>query len=117
MSMKKLMKKSIGIDVKAPEKACDDPNCAWHGKIAVRGRVFRGVVRSAKAQKTAVVQWSYHRYLPKFESYERRKSKVTVHNPPCIRAKEGDNVVIAESRLISKTKGFIIVGKEGGASK
>ena len=93
------MKKSIGIDVKAPEKECKDPKCAWHGKTAVRGRVFKGVVKSSKAQKTAVVQWAYHRYLPKFESYERRKSKVTVHNPPCIKAKDGDNVVIAQRKL------------------
>ena len=111
------MKKSIGIDVKAPEGKCDDPNCAWHGKIAVRGRVFKGIVKSSKAQKTAVVQWFYHRYLPKFESYERRNSKVSAHNPLCIKAKVGDNVTIAECRSISKTKGFIIVSKEGGAKK
>ncbi|MEE9405995.1 MAG: 30S ribosomal protein S17 [Candidatus Aenigmarchaeota archaeon] len=111
------MKKSIGIDVKAPEKACEDPNCPWHGKIAVRGRVFKGTVKSSKGTKTAVVQWAYHRYLTKYERYERRKSKTIAHNPPCIRAKDGDNVVIAECRPISKTKGFIIVSKEGGASK
>ncbi len=111
------MKKSIGIDVKAPEKECDDPNCAWHGRIAVRGRVFRGTVKSSKGMRTAVVQWAHPRYLTKYERYERRKSSTIAHNPPCIRAKDGDNVVIAECRPISKTKCFIIVGKEGGTGK
>lgn len=111
------MKKSIGIDVAAPEKACDDKNCAWHGSLPVRGRVFRGTVKSAKGQKTAVVQWDYHGYLPKYERYERRNSKVSCHNPPCIKAKEGDNVVIAECRSLSKTKGFVIVWKSAEAQK
>jgi small subunit ribosomal protein S17 len=105
------MKKSIGIDVPAPEGKCEDENCAWHGKISVRGRVFRGQIRSAKSHNTAIVEWDYHRLAPKYERYERRKSRVTAHNPPCIHAREGDTVVIAECRPVSKTKNFIIVSK------
>lgn len=105
------MKKSIGIDVKPPEAECDNEKCAWHGKISLRGKVLRGTVRSAKSHNTAIVEWGYHRLRPKYERYERRKSRVTAHNPPCIHAREGDNVVIAECRPISKTKSFVVVSK------
>ncbi|MFH1978505.1 MAG: 30S ribosomal protein S17 [Candidatus Aenigmatarchaeota archaeon] len=108
-------KTDIGVGLKPPEHKCEEENCAWHGKLPVRGRVFRGRVRAAKSQKTAIIDWGFHRFVPKYERYERRKSRVTVHNPGCMNAKEGDNVVIAECRPISKTKHFVIVGvqKEG----
>jgi small subunit ribosomal protein S17 len=106
------MKKSIGLDVKPPEKACEDPKCAWHGKVSLRGRVFSGTVKSAKARHSAVVRWDYHSPVRKYERYERKHTKITVHNPPCIHAREGDTVVIAECRPLSKTKSFIIVSKE-----
>jgi len=104
------MKKNIGIDVKPPEGKCEDLKCAWHGQLAVRGRIFRGSVRSAKPHNTVVVEWGFHKYVPKYERYEKRKSRVNAHNPPCMHAKEGDNVVIAECRPLSKTKHFVVVG-------
>jgi len=106
------MKKTIGLDLKPPEKECNDVKCAWHGRLAIRGKVFRGIVRSAKTHNTVVVEWGYHRYVPKYERYERRKSGVVAHNPPCIHAREGDRVTIAECRSLSKTKHFVVVGKE-----
>ena len=109
--MAKDMRKTIGIDVKAPEKGCEDPKCAWHGRISVRGRVFTGIVRSAKSHNTVVVEWGYHKLIPKYERYERRKTRVTAHNPPCMHAREGDRVMIAECRPLSKTKSFIVVSK------
>jgi small subunit ribosomal protein S17 len=60
---------------------------------------------------TVIVEWGFHRYIKKYERYERRKSRVAAHNPPCINAKEGDKVVIAECRPLSKTTHFVIVGK------
>ncbi len=102
--------KTVGLDISPPEKKCEDVRCPWHGKLSVRGRAFKGVVRSAKAHSTAIVEWGYHYYFPKYERYERRKSRVTAHNPPCIRAREGDHVIIAECRPISKTKHFVVVG-------
>jgi small subunit ribosomal protein S17 len=105
------MKKNIGLDVEAPKAECKDVKCPWHGKIGVRGKVFSGIVKSAKARNTAIVEWGYNRYVPKYERYEKRKSNVTAHNPSCISAKEGERVVIAECRSLSKTKHFVIVGK------
>ena len=102
--------KTIGLDVKAPEKTCEDYRCPWHGKIAIRGRAFKALVKSSKSHFTAVVEWGYHYYFPKYERYERRRSRVIAHNPSCIHAREGDEVMIAECRPLSKTKKFIIVG-------
>lgn len=105
------MRKNIGINVEPPEKECKDPKCAWHGKIALRGMVFTGVVKSTKSHSTAIVEWGYNKLIPKYESYERRKTRVTAHNPPCIHAREGNKVVVAECRPLSKTKHFVIVSK------
>lgn len=104
------MKKNIGIPIKPPQKVCQDKKCPWHGELSVRGRVFQGKVRSAKTHATVIVEWGYHRFVKKYERYERRKTRVVAHNPECIHAKEGDEVVVAECRPLSKTKKFVVVG-------
>ncbi len=102
--------KTIGLGIDAPENKCEDHRCPWHGSLPVRGRAFKGVVRSSKSHATAVVEWDYHKYFTKYQRYERRKSRVVVHNPPCIKARDNDQVMIAECRPLSKTKHFVIVG-------
>lgn len=103
------MKKSIGIPVDPPKEKCDEKNCAWHGTLPVRGRTFRGTVSSSKARRTVVVEWGYTHLVPKYERYERRKSSVVAHNPSCMKARQGDEVIIAECRPLSKTKSFVVV--------
>ncbi|RLG90544.1 30S ribosomal protein S17, partial [Candidatus Bathyarchaeota archaeon] len=75
------------------------------------GRVLEGVVVSAKMDKTVIVQRDYLHYVPKYKRYERRRSRIPSHNPPCINAKEGDRVKIAECRPISKTVSFVVIEK------
>lgn len=111
------MTRNIGINVKAPKEKCQDVNCPFHGKLSVRGRIFEGVVVSDKTKKTVTVQWQYFHYIPKYERYERRTTKIAAHNPPCIDAKKGDKVRIAECRPISKTKSFVVVEKITGDKK
>ena len=77
-----------------------------------RGRTFTGIVVSAKSHKTVTVEWGRRRVIPKYERYEKRRTKIRVHNPESINAEEGDVVVIKECRPISKTKHFIIVEKK-----
>ena len=101
------------MELKRPERTCDDPNCPFHGKLKIRGRVLEGVVVSDKMEKSATVRIDYLKYIPKYERYERRHSKIIAHNPPCIDAKVGDKVKIAECRPLSKTKAFVIVEKLG----
>lgn len=102
--------RDIGIGLRPPEKTCEDKNCCWHGKLPVRGRVIEGVVVSTRAQKTAVVEKNYLHYVPKYETYERRHSRIIAYNPECVSAKTGDKVKIAECRPLGKTKHFIVVG-------
>ncbi len=77
--------------------------------LKTRGRTFRGTVVSAKAQKTVTVQWMRRVYVPKYERYQVKRSKVKAHNPSEMGAKEGDLVVIKECRPLSKTKNFVVV--------
>jgi len=95
--------------LKKPQKTCDDENCPFHGRLSIRGRVLDGVVISTKMDKTTVVQRDYLHYIPKLKRYERRRSHVPAHNPPCINVKEGDLVKIAECRPISKTVSFVVL--------
>lgn len=98
--------------LRRPEQECDDVNCPFHGTLSVRGRVLNGVVVSDKMDKSVVVSIEYLRFYPKYERYARMNSRITAHNPPCIDAKTGDRVKIAECRPISKTKAFAVVEKE-----
>jgi small subunit ribosomal protein S17 len=101
--------KNIGIEANPPERVCNDKNCPWHGKLSLRGKLLEGKVVSTRAQKTAIVEREYFHYVPKYERYERRRSRIPAHNPPCIDAKVGDRVKIAECRRLSKTKAFVII--------
>lgn len=103
--------KDIGIDVTQPKGECTDKNCPFHGDLKVRGQIIEGRVVSDKMRRTVVVEKDYLHYLRKFERYERRRSKLSAHNPECIAAKVGDNVKIMECRPISKTKSFVIIEK------
>ncbi|MEM3565630.1 MAG: 30S ribosomal protein S17 [Candidatus Bathyarchaeia archaeon] len=102
----------MALTFKKPKKTCNDRNCPFHGSLPIRGRILEGVVVSAKMDKTVIVRHDYLKYVPKFMRYERRRSRIPSHNPPCIDAKEGDRVVIAECRPISKTVSFVIVEKK-----
>ena len=101
----------MSLAFKKPRKTCKDNNCPFHGRLSVRGRILDGVVVSAAMDKTVIVERDYLSYVPKFMRYERRHSRIPSHIPPCIVAKEGDRVIIAESRPISKTVSFVVVEK------
>jgi small subunit ribosomal protein S17 len=101
----------MSLTFKKPKKTCDDVNCPFHGELPVRGRVLEGTVVSAKMDKTVIVERDYLSYISKFKRYERRRSRIPSHKPPCIDLKEGDRVTIAESRPISKTVVFVVVEK------
>lgn len=107
--------RDIGIEVQAPTKDCTDTKCPFHGSLRVRGQILHGRVTSARMQNTVVVQSEFLRYLPKFERYERRRSKHSAHNPPCIGAQTGDEVTLMECRPLSKTKHFVVIEAKKGA--
>lgn len=106
-----MVTKNIGIPVKAPVKECSDPNCPFHGHLKVRGIILTGTVHKKKMPNTVVVRREYLHYVKKYKRYERRRSNISAHLPPCIDVKEGDKVKIAECRPISKTVSFVVIEK------
>ena len=104
--------RDIGIDVKPPEKECNDEKCPWHGHLKVRGIIIRGKVVSTAMQGTVVVERERLHYVPKYERYEKRTSRYKAHLPPCIEVKKGEEVIIMECRPLSKTKHFVVVSKK-----
>jgi len=109
--------KNIGFGIKTPKQKCEDQFCPFHGSLKLRGQTFVGTVISSKMQKSAIVQWNIRHHLPKYERYINKRSKISVHNPECIDAKEGDEVKIMQCRPLSKTKNFVIVEKIGKAKE
>ncbi|MBI2548926.1 30S ribosomal protein S17 [Candidatus Woesearchaeota archaeon] len=100
---------TIGLAVQTPATSCQDKHCPFHGSFKVRGRVFVGTVLTKKFHKTVQVGWERRRYVPKYERYEKRYTKLAAHVPPCLDVEQGLKVQIAETRPISKTKKFVVV--------
>lgn len=108
--------RDIGIEVPTPQRECTDDKCPFHGNLRVRGQILNGRVTSARMQNTVVVQSEFLRYVPKYERYEKRRSKHHAHNPPCIGAAQGDEVTLMECRPLSKTKHFVVIAAKKGAA-
>ena len=98
-------------DVIPPERECSDDKCPWHGSIAIRGKTLVGRVVSTKMTGTVTVLIEYLHYRPKYKRYERRRSKIHAHLPPCIDVSEGDVVKIAETRRLAKTVSHVVLGR------
>jgi small subunit ribosomal protein S17 len=99
----------MALSFKKPKKTCKDRNCPFHGTLSIRGHTLEGTVISGKMEKTVVVRRDYLKYVPKFKRYERRHSHISAHNPPCVNAKEGDRVKVADCRPLSKTVSSVVV--------
>lgn len=113
MTKAKTITRNIGLEVPTPSQNCDDTKCPFHGTLGVKTRTFTGTIVSSKAQKSAIVSWGRRYFIPKYERYEKRKTKLQVHNPPCLEVQQGDIVKIVETRPLSKTKNFVIIQKMG----
>jgi small subunit ribosomal protein S17 len=110
---------AIGLDVRHPPEP-DDPSsydyetCPFHGELKVRGQVIEGTVASTDMAKTVVVEREYDVYVPKYDRYMKRRSRIPAHVPGVLDPQEGDEVKIAECRPLSKTKSHVVVEILGG---
>jgi ribosomal protein uS17 len=106
-------KKAVKKDAVPEKKAAIPASTAVSSEksTTTHGRTFTGTVVSDKMSRTVTVQWERRHYVPKYQRYERRYSKVKAHNPDEIDAKTGDTVTIMETRPISKTKNFVVIKK------
>ena len=105
------MTKNIGLPVKEPKKKAveNESNNPFNGSLTIRGKLFEGIVINAKAKGTAVIQKESPIYFTKFKRFGRSKNQIQAHVPSNINVKEGDNVIAAECRPISKSVSFVIV--------
>jgi small subunit ribosomal protein S17 len=71
-------------------------------------RILTGVVTSSKMDKTIVVLIERKVKHPIYGKYIKRSTKVYAHDPENI-CKEGDVVMVTESRPISKTKNWMLL--------
>ena len=103
--------RKLGFNIPLPTSEPEeyDAHCPFFGKITVRGRILKGTVVSAKMHRTIAVLINRKHYVQKYERYEKRRTKLLVHNPLSVNAQVGDNVRIMETRPISKTKHFVVV--------
>lgn len=105
------LSEALVSDVVPPEKECTDENCPWHGNISLRRGTSVGRVISTKMTGTVTVLVEYLHYRPKYKRYERRRSKIHAHLPPCLDIREGDVVKIVETRRLAKTVSHVVLGR------
>lgn len=73
-------------------------------------RQLKGVVSSDKMDKTVVVTITRVKRHPKYHKYYKVSRKFKVHDGEN-RYKVGDEVIIQETRPMSKNKRWIVIGK------
>jgi small subunit ribosomal protein S17 len=106
--------RNIGLEVKAPERQCEDPNCPFHGSLRIRGKLLTGKVVSVAARNMAVVQRESTKYNNKYMRYLKKRHRLHAHLSPCLDLKLGDVAMVAECKPISKTVSFVVVSREMG---
>jgi small subunit ribosomal protein S17 len=105
---------AIGLDVPTPPEpenpdTYDYETCPFYGELSVRGQVIEGTVASTAMDRSVVVEREYDVYVPKYDRYMKRRSRVPAHVPGVLDPQEGDTVRIAECRPLSKTKSHVVV--------
>lgn len=108
--VKKAAKKTTQQSVEKKDAPATEKTVA-QSTFRTHGRTFTGKVVSDKMHRTVTVQWERRHYVPKYQRYQRRYSKVKAHNPDEIDAKVGDIVTVMETKPISKTKNFVVIKK------
>lgn len=93
------------------ENECKDRLCPKHGdrKLKLRGRTFDGnVIKVLPGRVT--IQFERMIKLPKYERYEKRKTKIHARLPDCMKNEisVGDLIQISETRPISKMIHFVV---------
>jgi small subunit ribosomal protein S17 len=111
------MSRNIGIPGVVPPKSkaedCSDQDCPFHGTTRIRGKIMKGVIVSKKSKNTVIIRRDYVQFIKKYQRYERRNTRLACHLPDCLNQEIeiGDLVRVGESRKLSKTKSFIVLGK------
>lgn len=103
------MKKNIGLGLEMPKEDCTDKKCPFHGEINIKPETFVGKVVKKDISRSATIEWTRNIYIKKYERYAKKRSRLRTHNPSCLKIEIGDEVMVAKTRPLSKTKNFVIV--------
>ena len=105
------MTRNIGLPVKELKKKPveNEKNNPFNGSLSIRGKIFEGVVINAKAKGTVVIERESLIDFTKFKRFGRSKNKIHAHVPSNLDIQEGDYVIAAECRPISKSVSFVVV--------
>ena len=105
------MTRNIGLPVKELKKKPveNENNNPFNGSLSIRGKIFEGIVINAKAKGTVVIERESLIEFSKFKIFWRSKNKIHALVPSNLDIQEGDYVVAAECRPISKSVSFVVV--------
>ena len=105
------MTRNIGLSVKELKKKPveNENNNPFNGSLSIRGKIFEGIVINAKAKGTVVIERESLIDFTKFKRFGRSKNKIHAHVPSNLDVREGNYVVAAECRPISKSVSFVVV--------
>jgi len=105
------MTRNIGLPVKELKKKPveNEKNNPFSGSLSIRGKIFEGTVINAKAKGTVVIERESLIDFTKFKRFGRSKNKIHAHVPSNLDIQEGDHVIAAECRPISKSVSFVVV--------
>ncbi len=105
------MTRNIGISTKKSTKPplSGEKNNPFNGSLSIRGKLFEGIVINAKAKHTVTLEKKSFINFSKFKRYGRSKNRIHAHVPSNLDVKEGDRVIAAECRPISKSVSFVII--------
>jgi|GEM_PF-1412314 len=81
--------------------------------LCAKEKSYTGTVVSTKMQKTVVVEWERKVFIPKYERYLKRKTRVSAHQPEGMEITEGDMVKIHTCRPLSKTVHHVVMENLG----
>jgi small subunit ribosomal protein S17 len=103
--------RNIGISTKKSTKPplSGEKNNPFNGSLSIRGKLFEGIVINAKAKHTVTLEKKSFINFSKFKRYGRSKNRIHAHVPSNLDVKEGDRVIAAECRPISKSVSFVII--------
>ena len=105
------MARNIGISVKKSTKSpiSGEKNNPFNGSLSIRGKLFEGIIVNAKAKHTVTIEKKSFINFSKFRRYGRSKNRIHAHVPSNLDIKEGDRVIAAECRPISKSVSFVVI--------
>jgi len=106
-----LLARNIGISVKKSTKSpiSGEKNNPFNGSLSIRGKLFEGIVVNAKAKNTVTIEKKSSISFSKFRRYGRSKNRIHAHVPSNLDIEEGDRVIAAECRPISKSVSFVVI--------